>query len=99
MSTLTQFFGGRIKSIQRGQIQIGANALSATATISAVNTAKTIVNFCGSKSGYYLSGANMWAQTASIALTSINQLTATQRISQALSTQNASVSFEVIEYF
>lgn len=98
MSTLTQFFGGGIKSIQRGEIQIANGATSATATISAVDTAKTIVNFCGSKSGYYLvTSPSYITLTASIALTSSTQLTATTRLSST--TANPSVSYEVIEYF
>lgn len=48
MSTLSQFAGG-IKSVQRGAITItgGAGVNSATATITAVNTAKSELRFLG----------------------------------------------------
>lgn len=42
MSVLSQFFGGAIKSIQRGSTTI-ISGFSATVTISSVNTAKSIV--------------------------------------------------------
>lgn len=50
MSTLSQFFtGGRIKSVQRGTIAMGASG-SVAATISAVDTSKSVIFHLGSQS-------------------------------------------------
>lgn len=52
MSTASSFFGGggggaTIKSIQRGTISIAGGTNSATATITAVNAAKTELRYLG----------------------------------------------------
>ena len=93
MSTLSQFAAGGIKSIQRGTISVNTTA---AATITAVNTAKTMLNFCGSQSGY----SNYYAQPngAMIQLTTSTQVTATAQSLFNLSPA-AIVSYEVIEYF
>jgi len=93
MSTLSQFSGGGIKSIQRGTIAVN-NAVTVTATITAVNTAKTILNYCGCKSGLYYGGI-FTAATAYIRLTSSTQITAAAIANHTVAT----VSYEVIEYF
>jgi len=108
MSTLSQFSGGGIKSIQRGTITFtntGNNYVSpSTATISAVNTAKTMLNFCGCASGSSYSNSNGVAVVASVALTNSTTVTAsfnTPIISYVYSSPGTptSVSYEVIEYF
>ena len=91
MSTLSQFSGGGIKSIQRGTISVNSTA---TATITAVNTAKTVLNYCGCKSGLYYGGV-FTAATAYISLTSSTQITAAAIAGHTAAT----VSYEVIEYF
>ena len=93
MSTLSQFSGGGIKSIQRGTITVSTTA---TATITAVNTAKTMLNFCGCSNG--ISGDSVSvALLARIALTSSTQVTASGR--SAYASYIPIVSYEVIEYF
>lgn len=49
MSTLSQFTGGAIKSIQRGTISVASNtgSASATATITSVDTSKSEVSLLG----------------------------------------------------
>ena len=47
MSTFSQFLGGGIKSIARGNITIAPAALSGTATIAAVVTTKTMLTLLG----------------------------------------------------
>ena len=97
MSTLSQFSGGGIKSIQRGTITIGLTASTAVAaTITAVNTAKTILNYCGCTSGLKTSSSAM-SEMARIELSSSTQITATSRTGSM--TNNVVVSYEVIEYF
>ena len=94
MSTLSQFSGGGIKSIQRGTIS-APNAGTATATITAVNTAKTMLNFCGCSTGFQSGGGI--GESARIALTSSTQITANNRgVNTAFP---PTVSYEVIEYF
>ena len=93
MSTLSQFAAGGIKSIQRGTISVNTTA---AATITAVNTAKTMLNFCGSQSGYASSYAH--SNGAMIQLTSSTQVTATAQNLNFLNPA-AIVSYEVIEYF
>jgi hypothetical protein len=97
MSTLSQFSGGGIKSIQRGTILV--TNISATATITAVDTAKTMLNFCGCSSGRFLPGYSTDVSImARIALTSSTQITSSQNVSSASGT-STTVSYEVIEYF
>ena len=99
MSTLSQFSGGGIKSIQRGTISTNASTLTATATITAVNTAKTILNYCGCASGrHYQNATYDISIMARIALTSSTQITASTNIGTATGAL-PTVSYEVIEYF
>ena len=94
MSTLSQFAAGGIKSIQRGTISVVSTA---TATITAVNTAKTMLNFCGCSDGYTATAPTF--ASSSIALTSSTQVTAKSPIFAYSSPYPAVVSYEVIEYF
>ena len=93
MSTLSQFSGGGIKSIQRGVINVAST--STTATITAVNTAKTILNFCGCSAGRNTS--YVLSDMARIELTNSTQITATRMPGNA--SPAPTVSYEVIEYF
>lgn len=85
MSSLTDFVGGGIKSIQRGTITSSNPATTTTATISAVNTNKTMLNYLGA------SIAN-----ARITLTDATTITLTIAYEFAV---NTSVSYEVIEFY
>jgi hypothetical protein len=98
MSTLSQFSGGGIKSIQRGTITMSiANAVSTmTATITAVDTAKTMLNYCGVSDGQQAGFPGTFVGVR-IALTSSTQVTASSPFGFA--SYPATVSYEVIEYF
>lgn len=58
MSTLSQFGGGGVKSIQRGTISVsaGGGTGSNTATITSVDTAKAECKFTGVTSGANIQG-------------------------------------------
>lgn len=93
MSTLSQFVGGSpIKSIQRGVIGLGYLSASATATISTVNTSKTVLSFCGSSTNGSYGGIGL----VRIALTNSTTVTATR--DNIGSGESAIVSYEVVEY-
>jgi len=96
MSTLTQFASGSIKSIQRGIIAITTpNTGSATATITAVNTAKSSLSYLG-QTGYYGATATEGISNMRIALTNSTTITASCTSSAALT--NLIVSYELVEY-
>ena len=105
MSTLSQFSGGGIKSIQRGAI--ASFFPTSTATITAVNTAKTMLNFCGCSDGYAVISAGVEGFAGSrIALTSSTQVTAAAPFNVGNNIDGAYdpdyfavISYEVIEYF
>ena len=100
MSTLSQFSGGGIKSIQRGTISSPISSLvSATATITAVNTAKTMLNFCGCQSGKCTFANAPGSILGTITLTSSTQITLTINANFPTNVSAATVSYEVIEYF
>lgn len=81
---------GAIKSTQRGTIALVAVA-SNTATITAVDTTKTVLRFLGNSA----SGSD-WAQSiVRIALTNSTTITATKESA----TNNATVSWELTEYY
>jgi len=94
MSTLSQFAAGGIKSIQRGTISSVVLSSSTTATITAVNTTKTILNYCGCSTG----SSGSISDVVRIALTSSTTITLTPRAAIAWSVPPV-VSYEVIEYF
>ncbi len=83
-----------IKSIQRGTITIASGQVSGTATIAAVDVAKTVVNFQGLKSSEtnYSSGlARLWL-TNSTSIGAVRSPT-TSYPSQVF------VNFEVVEFW
>lgn len=91
MSTLTQFTGGGIKSIQRGTITLSLT-LTATATISSVNVNKSMLNFLGCVDN---TGFTTNLGFARIELTNATTITA----SRGTGTSGSSVvAYEVIEY-
>ncbi len=64
MSDIQQFFGGGIKSIQRGSITVVAASTSNTATITAVAVAKTELRYLGSTGPVRLTLTNTTTITA-----------------------------------
>lgn len=90
MSDLTQFLPGAIKSIQRGTITIAGSSTSNTATITSVNTAKSIISLLGTASTE-TSTANVLAH---VALTNATTVTATR----GGSTGSLVVGYQVVEY-
>jgi len=99
--------GSAIKSIQRGTIQLSTSETSKTATISSVNTSKTMLNFLGvraagriytfrdpSEPNYLLAVANTGHHFVTLQLTSSTQITVTRVESNS---RDATVSYEVIE--
>jgi hypothetical protein len=94
MSTLTQFSGGGVKSIQRGTISI-TGAASATATVTSVNTAKSLLTHLG-QTGYYSATGSDGLGNVRISLTNATTITAT-----AYTVPNVvplTVSYELVEY-
>ena len=81
--------GGGAKSVQRGVITLN-NLASATATITAVNPAKTKLQHLGSMA----SGATSGNQAVRLELTGASTVTA----SRLTGTGNCSVSWELIEF-
>ncbi len=90
MSVITQFGGGGVKSIQRGVITISGGT-SATATISAVVTAKTELRFLGGSGN---DSVSQYAIIPRIALTNTTTITATAEL-----TTTATVSWELTEFY
>ena len=101
--------GSAIKSIQRGTIQLSTSETSKTATISSVNTSKTMLNFLGSHApgriyvfweptsqDYRLAAAETGHHFVTLQLTSSTQITVTRAESN---NTNITVSYEVIEYY
>lgn len=92
-STNYAAFGGRsIKSIQRGTIALGATDTSKAATITAVNTGKSVLQHLGSTTNNDVNNSDFVA----IELTSSTAITASRNASLASS---ASVNWQLIEWF
>lgn len=96
-----------IKSIQRGVINLGTSATSATATITSVNTSKAMVNFLGASSEgvlgeFYYDGSLRGRYSENghhfvrVALTNATTVTVTRAQANGAT---AVVSYEVIEYY
>lgn len=84
-------FGNSIKSIQRGTITIAHPATSNTATVTAVDTAKSLLRLLGA-----LSNVDDVRALAHIALTNSTTITATRSTSS--SGWSTVVSYELVEY-
>lgn len=90
-TSVIQIPGLRIKSIQRGTINLTNTVATGTATITAVDTSKSIVNQTGSQGGN--GGSGSWGT-----LTLTNGTTVTlDRTGTASNVTN--VCFEVIEFY
>lgn len=96
MSTFSQFAGGgggaTIKAIQRGVISISPGNTSATATITAVDTAKTELRYLGG-SGL---DQNAYAAVPRVVLTNTTTITATMQYINGITA--TIVSWELTEY-
>lgn len=82
-----------IKSIQRGIITVGSGVQTATATVSAVNTAKSMLTFLG----FYTAGVDTTC-APTIALTNSTTITATKYYT-AGGVASTNVSWELIEWY
>ena len=98
MSTLSQFgFGGGIKSIQRGLISMTATS-TATATISPVNTSKSILYFLGNSTAPNSDTlSNSINRMAYLTLTDSTTITASGAPTSASS--GMAVSWQLVEYY
>ena len=88
MSNFSDFFGGGIKSIQRGKSTTATSENSWTVTISAVNPAKTELRLLG-----YTADPAMWPPH--IELTNATTITVTRFVSGVT---HATVSWELTEH-
>lgn len=96
MSTLTQFTGSGIKSVQRGTVVINSASSVGNATVSAVDTAKSLVALLGFSVNSSLAADPIdWAPR--VALTSTTNITATR--GQATVGPAITVSWELVEYY
>jgi len=81
-----------IKSIQRGVLNLGISNTVRTATITAVNTAKSIVNYCGQRRDLAANGHQCEAVLTLSSSTSV-------QIQVTSSGGDAWASYEVVEYY
>lgn len=97
MSNLSQFSGGGIKSIQRGTIAVtlATGVGSNTATITAVTTSKSSINFLGATVNAAL-GLPIGAR---VALTNGTTVTADAYGGNGTSGPIVTVGYEVVEYY
>lgn len=90
MSNLTQFLPGSIKSIQRGTITIANSSTSNTATITSVDTAKSILFLLGAES----TETSVANTNVRLALTNATTVT----MSRGGSTGSVTGGYQVVEY-
>ena len=96
MSNMSQFFGGGVKSVQRGTITVNiaaTNALSsATATITAVDPSKSMVSLLGAT----------WPTTqGNLAFSRVdltNATTVTAFAGSGFTTGNFTIGYQVVEF-
>lgn len=89
MSLFTQFAPNSIKLIQRGVINITAGNSSNTATITSVDTTKSLLTYLGGNAGTAADAA------ARIDLTNATTITA----NRTGSTGFGSYGYEIVEYY
>jgi hypothetical protein len=90
MSTLSQFSGGGVKSVQRGTIIISNGSLAATGTITAVDPLRSMVNHLGQTMEF---DNNRVLSRISLA----NSTTVTAN--RVLAIDATTISYEVIEFY
>lgn len=97
MSSLSQFAGSGIKSIQRGTIAVTLTSGigTATATITSVNTSRSTIEFLGATVGSTL-GLPIGAR---VALTNATTVTADAYGGNGTSGPIVTVGYQVVEYF
>jgi hypothetical protein len=95
MSTLSQFSGGGVKSVQRGTIIINLSSSSATATVNSVDVNKSLLTHLG-KTGYYSSSSDGTSDTR-ISLTNGTTITANSTLTAV--TTSYAISYELVEYY
>lgn len=81
-----------IKLLQRGTITISGASLTATATVTSVDTAKALLNFEG-----FSASVDTQVIPARISLTNATTITATR--GTATNTPDTIVSYELVEYY
>ena len=96
MSTLSQFSGGGVKSVQRGTITILAGVQpSATATVNSVDVNKSLLTHLG-QTGYYNTTSLEGISHVRLSLTNGTTITATTAASP--NATSYVVSYELVEY-
>lgn len=90
-----EFFPGVLKNVQRGTVSIGGNA-SATATVTAVNTNKSVLTFCGGRIGTS-AGPNTDAYAFDLVLTNSTTITAARNTADGANTITA--YYQLAEFF
>ncbi len=96
MSTLSQFSGGGVKSVQRGTITILASVQSsATATVNSVDVNKSLLTHLG-QTGYY--NTTSFEGISSVRLSLTNGTTITATASNTPNAANYVISYELVEY-
>lgn len=98
MSLLSQFYpGSGIKSVQRGTITMTNLETSASATISSVNTSKSMISFLGFTTTETTPNTDQYLTR--ISLTNSTTVTINRNTPFAVSgTRSITVSYEVIEF-
>ena len=91
MSNFSDFYGGGVKSVQRGKSILSASANSGTVTISAVDPAKTELRLLG----YTTDSADPEAWPSRIELTNATTITVTRHVTGV---SHTTVSWELTEH-
>lgn len=101
-NTVMGWLASPIKSVQRGVITLNQLTATNSATISAVNTSKSFVNFLGQGNNYTYSGLDQWqygSHFGRLALTNSTTVTATRDMSSGSCMGTLTISYEVIEFY
>lgn len=91
MSNFSQFFGGGVKSVQRGTISIGLGLTSATVTVSAVDPAKAVLLWAG-----VTTNAGDLTTLGFLVLTNATTITAQRHSNESYTT---TISWQLVEYY
>ena len=99
MSNLSQFGGGGVKSVQRGTITVNiagsATTYSNTATITAVDTSKSVLTLLGAA---YPASTNYGPATARVELTNSTTVTAYAGHNSG-GVGNYIIGYQVVEFY